>query len=391
MSWVERLRVLREQRINPPPEPPIDPKSGNPLVAFQGPWSRPEVGWDIAIRAWARALSMAGADVRLMPMGRLSPMVEREVGKLAKRWRTFDVKVVSGSFPTAKILGRLINSIALRKEPHVFHTMFERSRFDPAIAGPLSRLRGVWVPCTANRLALEAIGLKNVHVFGVPWFEDDPVLALPTPVKPRTFYWIGSWAPHKQPDNLIRAFMAAFRPAEAALLIKRQYVHRSMPTPEKVAEESFGKNGWTKENWQADITIESRTLSYEDLVKYVHGRGEIYVSASRGEGFDLPAFAAKLARRRVVTANSGGPLDFLGSEDIVIPQTGTVTVHADYVVHGWERDAEVNDYRIDDLSAAMLRARGAPVLSDDWDKDAFSARAIGTRLRDWLLGVSVRA
>lgn len=382
-SWVTRLRKLQEERHAPRPPEPIPERSGDPLVMFQGPWSRLEVGWDIALRAWARALALAGVDVRLSPMPPKSEEVRAEAGHLAKRCGKPDVLVASGSFATARILGRMIGGLSRRPHPAVFHTMFERRDFDPAIANSLRALAGVWVPCTSNRQALEALGLTNVRNFGVPHFDNDPHLALCPPRQGRRFYWIGSWSPHKQPDNLIRAFMLAFEPREAALLIKRQYIHRSMPTPEAVAAEQFGKNGWTSENWQNDIVIESRTLSGKEMVEEIHGKSDIYVSASRGEGFDMPAYAAKLGGRRVVTTDSGGPLDFLGKDDIVIPKTGKKTVHPDYAVHGWEPTSTYADYDFDELVKAMRRAR-YEMGSWDWPRESFRAIFIGTKIKLWL-------
>lgn len=388
-SWVERLRKLQEARKVPPPLPPIEPRSDALLVQFQAPWSRLEVGWDIAIRAWSKAMHLVGVDVRLPLASIRSDEVMADAGHLGKRSPPPDVHITSGSFATARILDRSLESLSRKRRPVVFHTMFERTDFDPAIAHSLNMLDGVWVPCSANADELRRIGVDNVRHFPVPHFESDRHLRLPPPKENRAFYWIGSWSPHKSPDNLIRAFMRAFRPGEARLLIKRQYVHKSMPTPEKVAEEGFGQNGWDLSNWQAHITIESRTFSAADMVEKIHGAGDVYVSASRGEGFDMPAYAAKLAGRRVITTDSGGPRDFLGERDVLIRKTGVVRVHRDYAVHGWEPTSTYADYLLDDLVKAMLRVRAEPVAIAEWPIEKFTARHVGGEIKEWLEALHV--
>lgn len=373
-----------------PPEPPE--RNGDPLVDFRIPWSRLEVGWDVAARAWARAMHVAGIDVRLPPGGPLNDEVRAEVEHLAKRGKDFDLHVLSGSFATARMLGPMIDGLARWSHKKVFHTMFERRNFDPAIAKSLAKLDGVWVPCSANREALEACGLQNVRHFGVPHFDDDPLLELAPPREARTFYWIGSWSPHKSPDNLIRAFLRAFKPGQSKLLIKRQYIHKSMPEPTDVIAQELKRadvleNGWNESNGRSDIAVESRLLSQRDMIEKIHAVGDVYFSASRGEGFDMPAYSAKIARRRVVTTDSGGPRDFLGVNDVLIPASGEVRVHPDYSVHGWEPSATYIDYDVQTLVETLKRVRNEPVRGDDWPREAFRASSIGTAVKKWLLSL----
>ena len=62
----------------------------------------------------------------------------------------------------------------------------------------------------------------------------------------------------------------------------------------------------------------------------LHGKNDVYVSASRGEGLDLPAFAAKLSGRLLAMTDSGGPRDFVNDGDILVPPCGLVTADTDY-------------------------------------------------------------
>lgn len=362
-------------------------------VVFSATWHRLEVGWDVAVRAFARAMHKNGIDVRLYPIvvSRV-PEVDAEVGHLSvplKRWEVF---VQSSSFARAEMLRGIIWNLARQPGRRVLYTMFERQSFDPAIAPLLRPLDAVWVPCSANRDALHAAGIENAVAFPVPYFDDDPLLALPRPTQARIFYWMGNWSPRKAPENLVRAFLRAFSPADAELRLKTGpwRFHRGFPEPEQVIASEFllpevRARGWTEKNWHDSIRIDRRSLTRAEVVSTVHAHGDVYVSASRGEGYDLPAYEAKLAGRRVITTDSGGPRDFLGDNDILIPATGQVPVHRDYVrLFGWETHATYADYPLDALVAAFVRARSEPVRGDDWPREKFTALAVGDAIRVWL-------
>ena len=120
----------------------------------------------------------------------------------------------------------------------------------------------------------------------------------------------------------------------------------------------------------------------------LHRSCDVYVSSSRGEGLDLPAFAAKLAGRRIVTTASGGPEDFLDPEvDVVVPETGLVPADPAYK---WGEGADYIDYSIDALAEAMQSAHRRPRHgSRVWPgMHLHQARVVGEILKNWVKKVT---
>jgi glycosyltransferase involved in cell wall biosynthesis len=357
-----------------------------PAVVFECPWNRVNVGWDILARRYARAMVAAGLDARLYPPAAgLSPEVAKEAAAYAMRVDSAEINVWSTCFHRPDVLvPELARYLLPRPSPRVFYTMFERVRAPVATVAWLNRhANGVWVPCSANRDALCAAGSTNARWIPVPWFDDDPFLHLPPPQRASSFYWIGAWEQRKAPDNVIRAFMRAFRPNQCTLLIKTSSFQSGFPPPEHflagiLREPEVQQNGW---RGPTGITIDRRMLTRAELLGQVHGRGDVYVSASRGEGVDMPAFEAKLAGRRVVTTDSGGPRDFLGEHDVLIKRTGEVAVPN---IYHWEPGSTQGDYALADLVSALQRVHSeVPRAGVDWPREKFHYSAVGRTLKEW--------
>jgi glycosyltransferase involved in cell wall biosynthesis len=248
--------------------------------------------------------------------------------------------------------------------PRAFYTMFERLRVEPRLATQLNASTdAVMVPCSANRDALVAAGAERVNYVPYPYFPDDHHLALPPPRRePRVFYWIGRWEPRKAPHNLIRAFLLAFKPGEAELHLKIGHVPwPGYPEPEEAIAEALSDSriarAWTtvRQVDEAVRVLRGRWPAPE--VVALHARGDVYASASRGEGIDLPSRHAKIAGRRIVTTDSGGPRDHLTETDVLVPKTGEVPAEARY---RWGPGAALADYDVDALAAALQVARTRP-------------------------------
>jgi glycosyltransferase involved in cell wall biosynthesis len=266
--------------------------------------------------------------------------------------------------------------------------VFERRSIEPEMAGVLKKLSGVWVQCSMNRDVLRDAGVTdNVGLIKYPYFDENPLLKLESPKEVKTFLYVGRFEPRKSPENVLRAFMRAFRPGEAKLILKLSPLvwtfSFEIMSPEAViiyelVEPDVVKNGWTVSNWRDSIQLVRGKLSMEDMTR-LYASADAYVSSSRGEGLDLPCFASKLAGRRVLTTASGGPEDFVGDGDIVVPATGRVDAHPRY---DWGDGAWYIDYQLDDLIAGMQALRSRPVGNGrDWPMQEHRAERIGRELK----------
>lgn len=354
-------------------------------VLFETLWHSQSDGWSIASRAYARAMHEAGIEVQLHSwIGALEepePEVLKEVGHLLEKRRPRDLYVFSCTLSGEWGTPHTLRPLGKARRPRAFFTMFERRQVDANTVAGMNELEAVWVPCSFNADILRAAGTRNVTYIPFPYFDDDPHLSLPPPRRqPNSFYWIGRWEPRKAPDNLVRAFIRAFKLGEATLTLKIGAVpwrDETYPSPEEVMRREGGDPS------MFDI-IRGR-LPPEDLVA-IHAQGDIYCSASRGEGLDLPAFAAKLAGRRVVTTDSGGPRDFLTETDILVPATGEVPTDPRY---RWDEGSTFADYDLDALVAALQKARG-DARPPEKIYPRFRASNVGDTLRGWAEGILAR-
>jgi hypothetical protein len=161
--------------------------------------------------------------------------------------------------------------------------------------------------------------------------------------------------------------MMAFKPGEAELYMKTNagapgiVGYPETPTESLrawLADPAVIANGWTASNVAASVKIFTSQISEAQIVA-LHGHCDVYLSLSRGEGFDIPAFCAKLAGNLMVYVNSGGPADFSTPDDYEVSRRGAVECHR---VYGWQDGATYLDIlpsaAVHGLRSAASRARG---------------------------------
>jgi len=243
------------------------------------------------------------------------------------------------------------------------------------------------------RTLIEAgVAASKVRVVPIPYFATDPHLALqgrtrtPGPVR---FYHIGKWEPRKAQDKLIEAWLRAVRPGEAVLFLKTSpsapayegyprapadAVLRSLEAPEVRAM------GWTAERAAKALFVTAKNLPAAAM-RGMHRSGDVYVTLSRGEGFDMPAYDAALSGNAVVHVPSGGPESYC-SATYRVPTSGTVPTHPFY---GWPEGSVYHDWKVEDAVEVLRRALrdvadGTLSSSCKVDAELFSAEAVGRRM-----------
>jgi glycosyltransferase involved in cell wall biosynthesis len=362
-------------------------------LVFETLWANPADGWSIAARAYTRAMLLAGWDVRLKsPVQIFTDSSPDEIKKylpLTRPTSSWDAYIFSCPLGGPDNMRHIFEALALTRRPRLFYTMFERVAVEAVMAGWLSGLEGVFVPCEKNGARLVAAGMNDVGVIPLPFFDDDPHLNLPPPREhPEVFAWHGRWEPRKAPDRLLRAFMRAFKYGDAELILKigsAPWTRTVYPAPEfvivnELAGDETRRNGWNVSNWHQAITIIDETLSEQEMLE-MEARTDVYATASRGEGIDLPAFRARLAGRRVVTPASGGPEDFLDEDDVLIQATGTIG--APEYASIWGEGASLIDYPLGDLVWALREAKDRP-LKKRALPEAHRPEAVVVKFNEWI-------
>lgn len=119
---------------------------------------------------------------------------------------------------------------------------------------------------------------------------------------PFAFIWVGNWSGRKNPFGLLRAYLTEFTNEEAVLLrlLTPSYIEADVDALRVSAQLSSYP--------QVEIVPGISDAAYW----HFFADADCYVTASRGEGFGLPAFDAACMGLPVIAPAFGGSRDFLG-------------------------------------------------------------------------------
>lgn len=384
-------------------------------VIYTADWYQPHDGLHRHVRESMLALALVGVPVRSHPVSTpaqlmLDPDVAGALGWTRHVSMSSAMYSIRHGFFSARSLHSTLITARRFLPPEkqdlvlgstIVYTSWERDRVGPEMVELLNDCREVWVPCEANRAAFSNSGVERVHVIACPYQPDAKgpcSYAMPRAtgrVPPgRRFYHIGKWEPRKDQANILQAFLRAFTPDDDAhLTIKTSEWGQWEGYPSIGATKTLCAldgvirgNGWTSTSLAERVRIITQRLPESSLLG-LHGWGNIYVSASHGEGWDLPAFDARCAGNRLVHVGYGGSEDYAGPDDVTVEHR-MGPVHPEY---RWEPGAQWAEYELDALVEALRSARPPEERIHPADfYPRFSRFAVGMHMRN-RLGVDWQA
>jgi glycosyltransferase involved in cell wall biosynthesis len=352
-------------------------------VVYYAPWDTLADGFSEHSRRTALALQKAGKNVHLRTFGARmfiarsdeELVVDRAMSHLTNASiKTYDVQIFQFVPTDEKLQSHVVHKfwgpdeLAAINATKIIYNVWERQSVSSAVVYCLNQMARVWVACEDNRQMLKRCGVKGekIWVIPVPFREDEPLLRIRSQERvsgPVRFYHIGKWEPRKEQRNILGAFLMAFKPGDAKIYLRsselRTKIEDYPQSPEVcvhewMKNEDVQANGWSIEKANQDIFLVKKRLT-DQQIHQLHRMGDVYVTMSRGEGFDMPAFDAKLAGNLMVYVPSGGPQDFASPDDLVIPTRGETKCHP---LYGWGESVYL-DYEIEDAVTAMRKARDA--------------------------------
>jgi hypothetical protein len=292
-------------------------------------------------------------------------------------------------------VGLMLKMVAYALSTTIVYSVWERTSIEQRMAELLSRVAECWVPCEQNKKLLQDHGIERVTVVPHPYRPTDDMAKLTRrkPITQRRFYSIGTWQPRKGFHELIGAFLLAFRPGDdVRLSIKYRNMNwPDYPKPEQSIQHWFADpavkaRGWTYENAAAQLTLFGKHWSPSEILKF-HYENNIYVSASRGEAFCLPAFDAKIAGNRMVHVPFGGTADFAAPDDVDVPFSADELVPKSY---GWEPGAKWARFSVEHLANALRRAAAPAVFARPAGFERFELERVGRLMRERVIAVLKR-
>ena len=407
-------------------------------IVFQGIWRQFADGFARHTRETVRALAKAGVPLHLDSLGvgsqLLNDDLEEDVRALEYLTRACFQKtqlvikqVIWGTHE------HLVNNLQPRSMHFqtdenveralartIVYTVWERDRVAPKDVELLNKLGQVWVGCQSTYDAFLSSGVEASRLRIVPYsYDPDDRIAIVKPRKigfdpepptyvpgvsslaypravsgevppGRRFYIIGRWDPRKNQHRILGLFLKTFKPtSDASLMIKTSKLSASYsnyPTPEEsvrtwLEDPTVQAMGWTAETFGKRVRVIDETISDAEIAQ-LHARNNVYLSLGHGEGWDVPAFEARLAGNRLVYTDWGGMRDYAGPDDLRVP-FDFVPVDTDY--GAWEGGPQWANPHTNAIKYALATVRPPEKRIQDPTLYARFGRAmVGRRMRGYL-------
>lgn len=266
-------------------------------------------------------------------------------------------------------------------------TMLEVDGFPDEWVAQANRMDEVWTPTSFNRDGMLRCGVTTpirVMPLGVDVHHFHPeVKSFPSPDGDFVFLSSFEWGERKAPELLLSVFNEAFRANEPVALVCK--VNNRDASVDLAAEvEALRLKPWGGRI----VFIHNRELPYEQLGS-LYRSANCYVSAGRGEGWDMPLMEAMACGLPTIATDWGAHCDFV-HEGISFPLRVESTIPAVarcpyYDGFSWadpEREhlRELLRYVFENRADAEERGRRAA----DEMRERWSWRAAATRVRDRL-------
>lgn len=150
------------------------------------------------------------------------------------------------------------------------------------------------------------------------------------------FYYVGAWNSRKYPIGVIRAFLGEFRPEEQVeLVIQSPFASHDNFV---VAAHSTG----LERHEMARIDFRNGFATDAEIID-LHREADCFVTTSRGEAWNLPAFDAMVAGRHIIASAN------LGSDEYLSPTSADL-------IQGHEQPAQ-GDVQLEHVAAGAVNLR----------------------------------
>jgi glycosyltransferase involved in cell wall biosynthesis len=210
----------------------------------------------------------------------------------------------------------------------VAYTTWEGYGLASSLFGAASQFDHVWVPSASNARAFNHYG-STFYIHTVPHPYDDGL----TPTDRNrdaenlndtyTFSYVGAWNARKNVEGVIRAYSRAFSKGDDVMLAIHCY-----GAPPDVCRVAQVATGLSLEQ-MPEVRFTNHRMT-DDHMAFIRGAYHCFVTATRGEAWNLPAFQAMLAGQHIIAPGGQGSDDFLRGtsaylyESRVVPAFGEV-------------------------------------------------------------------
>ena len=183
----------------------------------------------------------------------------------------------------------------------------------------------IWVPCKSNADACVKSGVKTkirIVPQPTPRPSHDKKIWIPgSDTDTYIFYSIFQWTERKNPQCLLDAYWEAFHGDENVVLVVKSYSSGDGDSEVKIIKDAMTQ--WKtaaakKYNVSKDalgkVYFISKILS-DDCIDRLQNSGHCFVTAARGEGWNIPAAIAVMLGQPIISPTYGGIVDMMDPKD----------------------------------------------------------------------------
>lgn len=210
---------------------------------------------------------------------------------------------------------------------HIGHLFWETDKLPKSWVAPCNKMDEIW---TASEEQAEMIKRSGVKI---------PIYAFPQPLDtvPATkntlpymlknfdgfiFYSVFQWIERKNPKTLLQSFWKAFEgKTDVALLLKTYRVNYTQKEVDLIKEDIYKWKHELKLSHYPKVFIMKKLMPTESLYR-LHKTGDCYVTATRGEGWCIPAVESMSMGNPVIGLDKTGFADYM-DQDIYYPCSTT--------------------------------------------------------------------
>ncbi len=170
------------------------------------------------------------------------------------------------------------------------------------------------------------------------------------------FYYVGAWSARKNVEGVIRAYLRAFGKDDPVELV----IHSALAGGNACQVAALATGIAPEAAPPIVFTNDRESPGY---VRDLHARGHCFVTAARGEAWNLPCFDAMLWRNHIIAPRGLGSDDFLADTDADLYNATIVPAWGDI------RLVTKPDTPAGHAVAQYMATQGMTVGSDWWDPD----------------------
>lgn len=164
---------------------------------------------------------------------------------------------------------------------------------------------GVTIPVRKVKQGIHTSEFENVGALNIAGLAEDTFM----------FYSIFQWTYRKNPEGLLRAYLASFQNNENVALVLKTYKSNFSPTEKELVRKLVAQCKYLMPTDNPPKIYLLLDLLSRDELLGVHKRGDCFVLPHRAEGWGMPHFEAGAMGNPVITTGMSGNMEFTTKEN----------------------------------------------------------------------------